>query len=218
MEPINESSFVQTVIDGIMTLLSLGGPVVAILLLASIFGLALTFRKFLQFSHVSAPVLQELHDAVDHWQAGEQNRAVEILDGSPLAIAADLRFAMSQHNLNDESLHDEMLRRLGSFLRDYAKDLRLLELIYNLAPVLGLLGTVLGMIDAFRGLAASTGSAGESAALAGGIWEALLTTAVGLSIAITFAIFHALLESRLETLADQVSGAVGRVLSVQAKS
>jgi biopolymer transport protein ExbB len=129
-----------------------------------------------------------------------------------------LRFAMEQTELDDDSLHDEMLRRLGRFLRDYAKDLRLLELIYNLAPVLGLLGTVLGMIDAFRGLAASAGSAGESSALAGGIWEALLTTAVGLSIAITFAIIHALLESKLETLTDQVSDAVGRVLSLQVKS
>lgn len=84
-----------------------------------------------------------------------------------------------------------------------------------MAPLLGLFGTVLGMIDAFRGLAVSAGAAGESSALASGIWEALLTTAVGLSIAIPFAVMHALLEAKLEGLADQVTDLVTRVLTLQ---
>lgn len=147
-----------------------------------------------------------------------KKQAMEILDESPLTIAHDLRFVLEQRKIMDsEALQEEMMRRVSGFLREYSKDLRLLELIYNLAPVLGLLGTVLGMIDAFRGLAVSAGSAGESSALAGGIWEALLTTAVGLSIAITFAIIHALLESRLEMLTDEVSDAFSRVLSLQEK-
>ena len=87
-------------------------------------------------------------------------------------------------------------------------------MLYYLAPVLGLLGTVLGMIDAFKGLAVSAGAAGESSALAGGIWEALLTTAGGLSIAIPFAVMHALLESRLEFLADQVTDLITRILTM----
>ena len=105
------------------------------------------------------------------------------------------------------------MRRASGFLRGYSRNLRLIELIYYLAPVMGLLGTVLGMIDAFRGLAVSVGASGESSALASGIWEALLTTAVGLSIAIPFAVMHAFLEAKLEVLSEQVSDLVTRILT-----
>ena len=188
----------------------------AILLVASIFGLALTLRKFQQFSKVSESVLKRLYLAVEQWHSGEQKSALEIIDGSSLAIAHDLRFVLEQQaRVDSDYLYDEILRRTSEFLRDYAKNLRILELIYTLAPVLGLLGTVLGMIDAFRGLAGSAaGSAAESAALAGGIWEALLTTAVGLSIAICFAILHTLLESKLEVLTNQVNDVFSRALTV----
>lgn len=79
MEQTNEMNLLQTIIDGILTLLSLGGPVVAILLLASIFGLALAFKKFLQYSNVGNQTLQKLHDAIDRWQSGEKNRQWKFL-------------------------------------------------------------------------------------------------------------------------------------------
>ena len=205
--------------EDILTLLVLGGPIVAILLVASIFGLALTLRKFQQFSKVSEPVLKRLYLAVEQWHSGEQKNALEIFNNSSLEIAHDLRFVLEQHSrVDSDYLYDEMLRRSSEFLRVYAKNLRILELIYTLAPVLGLLGTVLGMINAFQGLAASAGSAAESTALAGGIWEALLTTAVGLSIAICFAILHSLLESKLEVLTIQVNDVFSRALTLPAHS
>lgn len=203
------------IFEDIQTLLALGGPIVAILLVASIFGLALTLRKFQQFSKVNESVLKRLYLAVEQWHSGEQKSALEIIDSSSLAIAPDLRFVLEQHSrVDSDYLYDEILRRSSEFLREYARNLRILELIYTLAPVLGLLGTVLGMIDAFRGLAGSAGSAAESAALAGGIWEALLTTAVGLSIAICFAVLHALLESKLEALTNQVNDVFSRALTL----
>ena len=201
------------IFEDIQTLLALGGPIVAILLVASIFGLALTLRKFQQFSKVREPVLKRLFLAVEQWHSGEQKSALEIIHSSELVLARDLRFVLEQHSrLDSDYLYDEILRRSSEFLREYARNLRILELIYTLAPVLGLLGTVLGMIDAFRGLAGSAGSAAESAALAGGIWEALLTTAVGLSIAICFAVLHTLLESKLEVLTNQVNDVFSRAL------
>ncbi len=214
-----KQNLMQNIIDDTLTLLALGGPVVAILLIFSGLGLALAFRKFLQFSRVGVPVLERLHDAVDQWQSGEKQHAIEIFNDSSLVIAQDLHFALEKRpTVDGDYLYDEMLRRSSTFLRDYAENLRILELIYSLAPVLGLLGTVLGMIDAFRGLAVSAGSATESTALAGGIWEALLTTAVGLSIAICFAVLHTLLESKLEMLTGQVNDVVSSVITMPESS
>ena len=209
----------QNIFEDILTLLELGGPVVGILLIVSVVGLALTMRKFQQFSKVGEAELERLHVALERWHSGERNSAIDIFNSSSLGIARDLRFVLEQHsNMDGDNLYDEMLRRSSGFLREYAKNLRILELIYQLAPVLGLLGTVLGMIDAFRGLAVSAGSAQESTALAGGIWEALLTTAVGLSMAICFAVFHALLESKLEALTDRVNDIVSRALTMPTSS
>lgn len=219
MDPTTDTGLIGEIINGATMLLKLGGPVVGILLVASVLGLALALVKFLQFSGAGRSTLKRLDVAIDHWQKGDRDKASKILDKSRLAIGRDLKFGLEQRgSMEPDLLHDELLRRAAAFLRTYSRNLRPLELIYYLAPVMGLLGTVLGMIDAFRGLAVSAGAAGESSALASGIWEALLTTAVGLSIAIPFAVMHALLESKLEALADQVTDLVTRVLTLSDKA
>ena len=217
MEASENQGLITEILSGAATLLELGGPVVGILIAASVLGLALALVKFIQFSGVGRAAMGRMDKAIDVWQQGDHAKALRMLDGSRLSIAADIRFGLEKRSEHDpDILHDELLRRAAAFLRAYSRNLRPLELIYYLAPVLGLLGTVLGMIDAFKGLAVSAGASGESSALAGGIWEALLTTAVGLSIAIPFAVMHALLESRLEFLADEVTDLITRVLTLGA--
>lgn len=78
-----------------------------------------------------------------------------------------------------------------------SRGLRLLELVGMVAPLLGLLGTVLGMITSFRSLELASGAA-NAAILAGGIWQALLTTAAGLIVAIPALVGAAILAARVE--------------------
>ncbi len=89
--------------------------------------------------------------------------------------------------------------------------IRLLELVAMISPLLGLLGTVLGMIQSFRELELAEGSA-NAALLAGGIWQALLTTAAGLVVAIPAAAAAALLSARAEAAARDVEQVIGAVL------
>jgi biopolymer transport protein ExbB len=71
------------------------------------------------------------------------------------------------------------------------KFLRVLSVIAAVAPLLGLLGTILGMIRAFQTVAASADALGKTEMLAGGIYEAMITTAAGLVVAIpTLVCFH----------------------------
>ena len=85
----------------------------------------------------------------------------------------------------------KILRRAGSReLEEGEKRLRILSVIGNISTLLGLLGTVTGMIQTFIKIESSGGTA-EVSVLAGGIWEALLTTAAGLSVAIpTLVLYH----------------------------
>lgn len=81
----------------------------------------------------------------------------------------------------------------------------------RVAPLLGLLGTVVGMVELFSDLEAADESL-SAAALSGGIWKALLTTAAGMAIAIPALAFHAWLVRRLDRLRVVLEQGVGRVL------
>ena len=200
------------------SLLELGGPVVAVLMVISIIGFAIALFKFFQFSTLSPGRFKALHRALDKWSTNKEE-CVASLEKSRLGLGAIMKFGLEHHDPeNNDELREELGRRATNFLQPYGRFLRPLELIYYLAPVLGLLGTVLGMIEAFRGLEASTGLDKDSTALAGGIWEALLTTAVGLSIAIPFTIVHAWLETRLDNATAEVSDLLTRVMTINVGS
>ena len=213
-EKPDDLSIVEEVIFGIKTLLVLGGPVVWILLVVSVLGLTLALSKFLQFSRVNGPALDVIDEAINYWFAGNESKAVDYLNRSAVSFSKVILGSLERRGkVSAEILEEDLFSKASTFLRDFSHNLKPLELIYYLAPVMGLLGTVLGMIDAFRGLAVSAGAAGESSALAGGIWEALLTTAVGLSIAIPFAVMHSVLETKLENLTDRIGDMASRVSS-----
>ncbi|MDP1670958.1 MAG: MotA/TolQ/ExbB proton channel family protein, partial [Alphaproteobacteria bacterium] len=89
--------------------------------------------------------------------------------------------------------------------------LRWLEVIGNIAPLLGLLGTVMGMITAFQQLEIA-GSKVDPSVLAGGIWEALLTTQVGLMVAIPVVTVLNLLENRLEQYRQDMRDVSARLM------
>jgi len=200
------------------SLLELGGPVVAVLMVISVFGFAIALYKFFQFSSLSPGRFKALHAALDEWAAKPADCLAQ-LEKSRLGLGDIMKFGLEHRDTPEtDELREELARRATKFMQPYAGYMRPLELIYYLAPVLGLLGTVLGMIEAFRGLEASAGLDKDSTALAGGIWEALLTTAVGLSIAIPFTAVHAWLETRLDNATAQVSDLLTRVMTINVGS
>ena len=93
--------------------------------------------------------------------------------------------------------------------------LRILEVIAAIAPLLGLMGTVLGMISAFQALQAS-GAQADPKVLAGGIWEALLTTAAGMSVAIPASITLAWFDGIAERVTRDIEGRATRILITHA--
>lgn len=102
--------------------------------------------------------------------------------------------------LGDDALaREETTRAARRELERLRAGLRAFELIATAAPLVGLLGTVLGMIEAFQALEAA-GARPDAAVLAGGIWQALLTTAAGMGVAIPAAVALAAFEG----VADRV--------------
>ncbi|WP_173931005.1 MotA/TolQ/ExbB proton channel family protein [Chelativorans sp. Marseille-P2723] len=186
-------------LEAIRSILSLGGPVVAVLLVLSIFALALILLKAWQFAAERVGLHGRARQAVVAWQQGRGSEAIEFLqaDPSPLGAALFRAIAMSVHRASRRDIEEEVQRIATERLHALQKGFRALDAVAQVAPLLGLFGTVLGMIEAFRQLQGA-GSAVDPSLLAGGIWVALLTTAVGLAVAMPVSLVLTWFETRLE--------------------
>lgn len=199
----------------LIALLEAGGAVMWILAGLSVFALAIVFNKLWDFWRAGIWRRRAVKRALGEWQAGRDSAALEPLQDARDPVADVLRVALagrSDDSLDDALVREEVARRGAAWLESLRGGLRPLELIGTLAPLLGLLGTVIGMIDAFRELE-SAGSQVDPAVLSGGIWVALLTTAAGLSVAIPAVAAHTFLERQLERLHHRMQDAATRVFS-----
>jgi biopolymer transport protein ExbB len=107
----------------------------------------------------------------------------------------------------------ELAEEAGRFqAKKLERFLPTLQTISNIAPLLGLLGTVIGMIKTF--IVISQQGVGNAQALAGGISEALLTTAAGLSVAIPTVVFYHIVNSRSERVINELESATSNILNL----
>ncbi|WP_439510848.1 MotA/TolQ/ExbB proton channel family protein [Marinimicrobium koreense] len=195
-------------------LLELGGPVVMVLMLMSIYALAIVVLKLWQFRTIRLGERRFIDPAIDAWGKGDTHKAGECLKGQPNPIAQAMNLVVkgSEAGIPEDSLREEVARTAARDINVLRRHFRPLEVIGNIAPLLGLLGTVIGMIAAFNQLEAA-GSQVDPSVLSGGIWEALLTTAVGLVVAIPTVAALNFLERSVERLHEDMQDALGRVVT-----
>lgn len=178
--------------DTFFRILDLGGPVVLILGLLSIIVLSVVLYKLWQFTAAGVGRHRALQDAVAAWDTGDRTGARENLDRSRSYLRPVLEMALAG-NVDAARLEAEAETRFAQLERGF----RLMDTVAQLAPLLGLFGTVLGMISAFQALQ-EAGSQVDPSILAGGIWVALLTTAVGLAVAMPTALVLSWFEARMD--------------------
>jgi biopolymer transport protein ExbB len=198
-----------------LALLMLGGPVVLVLLLMSVIALAITLFKLIQFRGVSRRALDQLDSAVTLWCEGSDTEAAAAVAGNRSDVSPVIANGMAwlqRASVDRATAATELGRMAQQILTRLSSLLGVLEQVSYLAPLLGLLGTVLGIIDVFHGLA-DQGASSNAGMLAGGIWEALLTTAVGLTVAIPFALVHAGLQARVDLVRTRVENMLTRLFT-----
>lgn len=198
------------VLESLRQAADLGGPVVMILLAVSVVTLATILYKLWQFFAVGVGRHQALTEAVVAWDRGDRSAAVTALKRSRSYLAPVVEMAFSARPEDARRLETEAEVRFAWLEGGF----RLLDTVAQLAPLLGLFGTVLGMIDAFRSLQ-EAGAQVDPSLLAGGIWVALLTTAAGLAVAMPTAMVLSWFEGRMDAERVTAERAIASVLHPQ---
>lgn len=207
--------------SGALSLFDKGGVVMVILFALSLLALTIVLYKAWQFwqwkvldKSFVEPALREL-TAEDP----DPDAALALLkrNDTPLSrVMQSTLTCMFNEHLNADKREAEIQRvgnqevsRLESFMKG-------LELTAQISPLLGLLGTVIGMINAFSRLEGG-GSRVDPSVLAGGIWEALLTTVGGLSIAIPALAAYYMLDAVIEKVRQSMKDVTVRMLALESQ-
>lgn len=196
--------------QAIMAFLDRGGPAMWVIAALSVATLAIILWKLWQLARLGA------------WRGGPAERVLAALPEGVAAAQGPLRGDLRSRvlraalesaddpTLTEAAAREETTRVARAALGEARVGLRALELISTVAPLVGLLGTVLGMIEAFQALQ-EAGNRADPAALAGGIWQALLTTAAGMAVAIPASVALSWFEGVAERVQADMEDAAVRV-------
>jgi len=189
-----------------------GGPLIYPLLVGSVLMIAVIIERAFHF--IGTGEKPKVFDRVmELTQAGSYDRAVEIVKRERSPFFLLVRKALEMQGKPKEQIENR-LSILGDWiLRRLSKNLHLLELTGKIAPMIGLLGTVLGMVEAFQKVSFMKNIVNPSV-LASGIWEALITTVAGLFVGIPALIAYHLYSNRVKTVAFSMKHHCEEILSI----
>lgn len=193
-----------------------GGPFMWPIFACSIVALAIALERWMHFVRLSSDssvLVRELRPLIEEGRVSEARRLCWQARGPVAAVLAELLEVWPA----PRERREEVVSVSGSReLRRMEKRLRGLAVIGRTAPLLGLLGTVVGLVEAFMAVSAHQGRVDPSI-LAGGIWQALLTTVAGLVVAIPAILAHEWFESRVDEMAFAIREATSGLVGAEAE-
>jgi biopolymer transport protein ExbB len=196
-----------------LEMLSKGGVLVIPILLCSILVPAIFLERIIRYA-VNQSRGKDIENRVaELMQQNEVDAARRVSQQSNSPMGRVLERAIDAKDLENDVLESVIVNAVENEARDLSSYLQTLATVGNIAPLLGLLGTIIGMIKAFMVIQEMGGKV-NAAVLAGGIWEAMLTTALGLMVALPAMVAHSYLVARVDTCEARLQN--GAVLFLKA--
>lgn len=196
-------------------LIDKGGLISWILIGLSVITLGLIIFKILHFFSSQINQTRLIQKAIKHLADDQSEISVNILKKSKNPTAKTMLFAINKIESVGIDKAESAIHEYGNLALAHLRRLiPWLDTIAHIAPLLGLLGTVIGMIKAFKELE-TAGAQVDVTMLAGGIWEALITTALGLIIAMFAVIAVNAFESQIEKTRETMSIAISKILELR---
>ncbi|MBI4226921.1 MAG: MotA/TolQ/ExbB proton channel family protein [Candidatus Omnitrophica bacterium] len=188
------------------------------ILLGSVVGFAIVLERVIAFLKISSHDGQQcLHRVLQHTQQGRMETALKATRDVDHPVAAMLRRGLEQWDLPIEAVERAMEQAAQAQVRGMERWLGGLASVITLEPMLGFLGTITGLIRAFMMWEAS-GARVTVSQLASGIYEAMITTAAGLIVAIPLLMAHNAFISRIKRLAGFLTDAAHDLLDLHVRA
>ena len=195
--------------------LEVGGPILWVLVIISIGAFAVVLERIVFFAMNEKNVGNNFKDEILSLVASKKlDEAVALCDTKKSCVASAVKkFLQKAPKGIDVQDYEFILKEVtNQEISPYERRLNLLSSVISISPMLGLLGTVTGMIRAFTNI--SKYGAGDAAIVADGIAEALLTTAAGLMIAIPVIVVYNYLNRRLEKMENEIDDVVTNIINI----
>ena len=200
--------------DGLAAYLARGGPVMIPLLIVAALAAALIIERLFALQREGAGTLKYAREIVEAYRTKGLQSALTLAKGGRGAVGRVLRAGLEKTSepadVFEETLHEASLAELPKLERF----LSTIAVLATVAPLLGLLGTVTGMISAFDTIAAYGTS--DPRLLSGGISEALITTEIGLIIAIPVLLMHGFLSAKVDRITANLEQASSELMAAAA--
>ena len=176
------TNLIKTFIDG-------GPLIMSCLLLCSIIAVIIIIEKYMYLKKIKRIDETAVKSVTDALKKGKYDEAAQLCDKSPSPMMNMIKAGIDKRTLPKEQVEESVKSAAGREIPKLERNLTTLGTIANVATLIGLLGTVLGNMQAF-GLIGSQNALGSMDVLAGGIAKALVTTAAGLIVSIPALIFY----------------------------
>ena len=190
------------IITNAFDFLAKGGVLMIFIFLCSIVAIVFFIERCIALKSAMRQTLSMQESLLEAVRERQYERALTLCDSNSGAVAELAKAIIRNRHLTREGIQEVLADEAK---RQYARLNRFIPavgVIASISPLLGLLGTVTGMIQVFSNLADeyAAGAHANPGMLAGGIWEALLTTAAGLCVAIPAFLLHRILNAQLDKL------------------
>jgi biopolymer transport protein ExbB len=190
-----------------------GGILMWPILFCSIISVAIILERFYYFYRIRLDIPEFFSSIRGLLRKKKIEEALKLCQQTPAPLARVLACGIQKHK-ETNAFQEKAISRAGSWeVRGLEKHLRGLAIIGNITPLIGLLGTVVGMIKAFAKIQELGGQV-DASVLAGGIWEALLTTAAGLTVAIPTLVAYHYFEGKIDNMASWIKEIATELLEV----
>lgn len=188
--------------ENMFSLLFKGGWVMIPIALASVLALTLSIERFISLrkKRIAPPSFLPGLKAVFKGDSPDIEKGKEYCDSNKCVISDLIKSSLPKTPKGEQKLQHALEDAGAREVDKMKRSIKPLSMIATIAPLLGLLGTVYGMIGAFQ--ASTAAGTGKSDVLAQGIYEALVTTASGLTLAIPVLIIYLMLNNRIDGMVD----------------
>ncbi len=189
-----------------------GGPVMWIIAFFAIIALAIVLERWFHLHRAQIRVEELMTGLINVLRRGSLVEAVSLCDETPGPVAHVLRSVILRKEQSDTDLKQAAEDAALDEIPRLERHMNIIATIGYVAPLLGLLGTVLGMIDAFQEIQQAKGGFVNAVNLSASIWQALLCTAAGLCVAIPCNIAYNYLVSRIQAIVLDVEKASSEII------